>query len=89
MPTIRVPPSYRGPTHGEEEIAVVGDSVRACFDDAEKRYPGFREQVLTAEGEPHRFVRLFLNGTVLSGGALGCAVAPEDEITVLAMIAGG
>lgn len=89
MATIRVPPPYRGPTQGEEEIEAVGATVRACLDDVEKHYPGFLAQVLTVQGEPHRFVRLFLNGTALLGDALDRAIAPEDEIAILATIAGG
>lgn len=89
MPTLRIPPPYRGPTKGEAEIEVDGATVRACLDAAEARYPGFREQVLTPAGETHRFVRLFLNGSALPAGALDRSVAPRDEIAILATIAGG
>jgi molybdopterin converting factor small subunit len=89
MPIVRIPPPYRGPTKGAAEIEVAGDTVRACLDAAEARYPGFRAQVLTPAGETHRFVRLFLNGTALPSGALDRSVAPQDEIAILATIAGG
>jgi molybdopterin converting factor small subunit len=89
MPTVHVPPPYRGPTRGEAEIAVAGDTVRACLDAVEARYPGFRAQVLDAEGRVHRFVRLFLNGEPLGAGALAQPVRDGDRVEVLAAIAGG
>ena len=45
--------------------------------------------MLDPHGEPHRFVRLFLNGDELGEGALATPVGPGDEIEVLAAIAGG
>lgn len=89
MPRISIPPPYRGPTRGEATVVVSGETVRACLDDAEARYPGLRDQVLDARGELHRFVRLFRNGGLLQGAALEALVDDEDEIAVVAAIAGG
>jgi molybdopterin synthase sulfur carrier subunit len=90
MPVVRVPPPYRGPTRGEAEIRVDGATVRDCLEAVEKRYPGFRAQVLDDAGQIHRFVRLFLNGEALDARrALDTRVAAEDAVEVLAAIAGG
>jgi len=90
MPTVRIPPPYRGPTRGEAEIQVTGSTVRECLEAVEARYPGFRAQVLDAAGGLHGFVRLFLNGEALAAGrALDTPVAAEDALEVLAAIAGG
>lgn len=90
MSTFLVPPPLRGPTRGEGEIPVRGATVRACLEEVEARCPGFRELVLTPAGAPHRWVRFFVNGEPLAAAsALERAVAENDEVSVLAAIAGG
>lgn len=87
MPKVSVPAALRGPTRGEAVIEVAGETIGACLDAVEERFPGFREQVLAADGSPHRFVKLFVNGEQVEGTAV--AVAEADEIEVLAAIGGG
>ncbi len=89
MPTVIVPPPYRGPTQGAERVDVTADTVGACLEEVERKYPGFLPQVLTADGRVHRFVKLFRNGASLDGGALEARVGPADEVEILAAIAGG
>lgn len=92
MPVVLVPTAYRGPTQGESRIEVSGATLRDCFDEIEARHPGFRELVVDARsGGPHRFVKLFVNGELLGREPemLDRPVAEQDEIEVLAAIAGG
>lgn len=89
MVKVVVPPPYRGPTRGEAEIAVDGDTVRECLEEVEARYPGFAELIWAPEGKLHRFVRLFLNEQSVDPAALDIPVQQGDEITLLAAIAGG
>jgi molybdopterin converting factor small subunit len=89
VPNVKIPPPYRGPTRGLAEVKVEGATVRACLDAVEALHPGFLPQVLDPSGEPHRFVRLFLNGDELGADALATPVGPGDELEVLAAIAGG
>lgn len=86
MPTVKVPPPYRGPTGGLESIPVRGATVRECIEAVEAAHPGFAGQVFAANGEPHRFVKLFVNGEQAPPEA---PVADGDEVEVLAAIAGG
>ena len=89
MPTIVIPPPYRGSTQGLERIEVAGHTVRDCIDAVSARFPGFRPLVLDANGKVHRFVKLFRNGDQLSGDVLATVIAEGDELQVLAAIAGG
>ena len=89
VPKVKIPPPYRGPTRGASEVKVEGETVLACLDAVESLHPGFRPQVLDEKGQPHRFVRLFLNGDELGEDALATRVGPGDELEVLAAIAGG
>jgi len=86
VPTVHVPPPYRGPTGGEAEIPVEGATVRECIDAVEGVHPGFAAQVLGEDGKAHRFVRLFVNG---EPAELDQAVGASDSVEVLAAIAGG
>ncbi len=89
MPVIEVPRRYRVPTGGQATIAIDGDTVRICLENAEAKYPGFGELVLDADGELRRFVRLFVNGEALARDALDSPVGSADTISVLAAAAGG
>ena len=89
MAKVIVPSPYQGPTGGRGEIEVDAGSVRACIEALEARFPGFGAQVFDAQGQPHRFVKLFRNGELVEPGALDTPIMASDEIEVLAAIAGG
>ena len=89
MPTVSVPPAYQGPTRGEGEIQVQGDTVRACLEAIEDKHPGFLAQIFDERGGLHRFVKLFLNEEPVEQAGLGLAVAPDDAIAIVAAIGGG
>ena len=89
MPTIVIPPPYRGSTQGLERIEVAGRTVRDCIDAVSALHPAFGPLVLDKNGSLHRFVKLFRNGDQLGGDVLATAIAEGDELHVLAAIAGG
>ena len=89
MPVVLVPTAYRGPTGGEAEIPVEGTTVLACLEAVEAKFPGFLGQVLDEGGAVHRFVKLFVNREQIDSSALSTELAPEDQLEVLAAIAGG
>jgi sulfur-carrier protein len=88
--TIKLPAVLRQQANGERAIEVeagtIGDAVQALVG----RHPGLAEQLLTSDGELHRFVNVYLNGRdvrYLEG--LATPVAERDEIRLLPAIAGG
>lgn len=89
MPTLAIPPPYRGPTGGADEIEIPQGTVAECLEAVEVRFPGFRAQVVDPAGRVHRFVQLFRNGDQLTGDALAEQIGPGDRLEVLAAIAGG
>lgn len=86
MPRVLIPPPYQGPTGGRAAVEVRAGTVRECIDAVEAAHPGFATLVLAPSGEPHAFVKLFVNGEQSPPEA---AVGPDDEVEVLAAIAGG
>ena len=89
MPNVRIPPPYRGPTQGTAELSVEGANVLACLEAVERKYATFLAQVLDEDGNVHRFVKLFKNGQQLRGNVLGERLAADDDLEIVAAIAGG
>jgi len=92
MAVVLIPVIFRGPTHGEAKVDTRVDTIGACFDAVEEKFPGLRELVIDPEtGGIHRFVKLTLNGVLLdrTPTILDTPVSATDEIEVIAAIAGG
>ena len=89
MPTVRIPPPYRGPTQGTGELRVEGATVLECLEAVERKFATFLPQVLDEDGNVHRFVKLFKNGAQLRGDALRERLGADDELEIVAAIAGG
>lgn len=90
MSVVKLPSVLRSNAGGQREIevdgATIGDAVGALVE----RHPALREQLLTPEGDLHRFVNVYLNGRdvrYLEG--LSTPVGERDEIRLLPAIAGG
>ena len=89
MPSVRIPPPYRGPTLGAAAVDVDGVTVGAALDAVERKYPGFLAQVLDDDGNVHGFVKLFKNGEQIVRDPLRTPLAARDDLEILAAIAGG
>jgi molybdopterin converting factor small subunit len=89
MPTVKIPPPYRGPTHGKAVIEVAGETVRGCIEAVEAEYPGIAELVFDPAGGVQPFVTLFRNGDELGRDEADASVGPDDDVEILAAIAGG
>ena len=90
MSTIKLPSVLRAHANGEREIDVQGGTVGDAVQALVERHPGLAEQLLTADGELHRFVNVYVNGRdvrYLEG--LSTPIEARDEIRLLPAIAGG
>ena len=90
MSTIKLPSVLRANANGERSIEVEGGTVGDAVQALVGRHPGLAEQLLTADGELHRFVNVYVNGRdvrYLEG--LATPIAARDEIRLLPAIAGG
>ena len=89
MSTVRLPSVLRANANGERAIevdgATIGDAVQALVG----RHPALAGQLLTPDGELHRFVNVYLNGRdVRYLAGLETPVEERDEIRLLPAIAG-
>jgi molybdopterin converting factor small subunit len=89
MPSVKIPPPYRGPTRGLAAVPVEAGTVGGCLEAVCAQFPGFSEQIFDAAGGVHGFVSLFVNGEEVDRAALDEPVSGDDELEILAAIAGG
>jgi len=90
MSTIRLPQVLRQQANGERAIEVDGATVGEAVQALVGRHPALATQLLTAEGELHRFVNVYVNGRdVRYLAGLETPVDERDEIRLLPAIAGG
>jgi sulfur carrier protein ThiS len=89
MPRVIIPPPFRGPTRGQEEVKVDGETIRECLEAVEAEHKGFLVQVVRKDGAAQRFVKLFVGGEQVGEGNLDMKLGIDDEIEILAAIGGG
>jgi sulfur-carrier protein len=90
MSTVKLPSVLRAQANGEKQIEVEGGTIGEAVQSLVGRHPALGEQLLTPEGELHRFVNVYLNGRdVRYLDGLQTPVGERDEIRLLPAIAGG
>lgn len=90
MSKVRIPPVLRTQVNGQKEVAASGSTVGEILRDVVSRYPQMGEQLLTSDGELHRFVNVYLNGQdVRYLQLLETPVTERDAVIILPAMAGG
>ena len=90
MSTVRLPAVLRQQANGERAIEVDGATIGDAVQSLVGRHPALAGQLLTPEGDLHRFVNVYLNGQdVRYLAGLETPVGERDEIRLLPAIAGG
>ncbi|MBM4415008.1 MAG: MoaD/ThiS family protein [Chloroflexi bacterium] len=75
---------------GQRQLDAEGLNVAELIDDIERRYPGFRAQLMDEHGQLHRFVNIYLNDEdirFMQGAAT--ALSDGDCVSILPALAGG
>ena len=90
MSTVRLPAVLRAQANGERAIEVAGSTIGDAVQSLVGRHPALAGQLLTPDGDLHRFVNVYLNGQdVRYLAGLETPVGDRDEIRLLPAIAGG
>ena len=75
---------------GAKSVNADGATVGEVLKNLEQNYPGFKSQVLSDDGELHRFVNIYKNDEDIRFlGQLGTAVGEGDILSILPALAGG
>lgn len=87
---VRVTALLQKAVGGAKSVPSEGETISGLLDYLEQKYPGFKGQVLTEEGELHRFVNIYKNDEDIRYlGNLDTPVESGDVISILPALAGG
>jgi molybdopterin synthase sulfur carrier subunit len=87
---IRLPTVLRPAAGGKSTVSVDGSTIGEVLTNLVDANPGMKGQVLTDDGELHRFVNVYLNDDdVRYLDKLATAVSNGDTISILPAVAGG
>ncbi len=90
MSTVRIPPVLRPAVGGVRELTVDGGTVGEVLEAIYAEHPAVRQQLVTEEGELHRFVNLYVNDEdVRMLEWLDTPVGERDTVLILPAMAGG
>ena len=87
---VRIPTVFRKFTGGDPTVELEAGTIADLVDQLEARHPGMREQLLTPEGQLHRFVNVYVNDEDARYlDKLDTKVADGDTVSLLPSVAGG
>jgi sulfur-carrier protein len=87
---VRIPTVFRKFTQGDAVIELEPGTVADLIDQLENRYPGMKQQLLTDQGDLHRFVNIYVNDEDARYlEKLETKVAEGDKVALLPSVAGG
>ncbi len=87
---VQIPQIFRRHTNGSLTVRATGGTLREVLADLDRAYPGLRGQLLTPDGELHRFLNVYVNQEdvrFLQGQET--RLADGDLVTILPAVAGG
>ena len=87
---VRIPTVFRKFTGNQAVIEVDGGTIADVIDQLETLHPGLKEQLMTGEGQLHRFVNVYVNDEDARYlEQLETKVAEGDTVSLLPSVAGG
>jgi MoaD family protein len=87
---VRIPTVFRRFTGGESSVELEPGTVSNLIEQLEQRYPGMGEQILTPEGDLHRFINIYVNDEDARYlEKLDTKVTDGDTVSLLPSVAGG
>jgi sulfur-carrier protein len=87
---VRIPTVFRKFTQGDAVVKLEPGTVADLIDQLENRYPGMKQQLLTDQGDLHRFVNIYVNDEDARYlEKLETKVAEGDKVALLPSVAGG
>ena len=87
---VKIPTVFRKFTNNESTVSVEPGTIAQLIDQLDQRYPGFKEQVMTQDGQLHRFVNVYVNDEDARYlEKLDTKVTEGDKVSLLPSVAGG
>jgi sulfur-carrier protein len=90
VPDVRLPTLLRQHAGGQVSVNVDGATIGEVLEDLQSSYPGMAGQLVTEDGNLHKFVNVYLNDDdVRYMDKLDTKVQASDTISILPAVAGG
>jgi len=87
---VRLPTVLRSHAGGQASVSANGSTIGEVLADLTRSYPGMSGQLLTDEGDLHRFVNVYVNDDdVRYLDRLDTKVTDGDSVSILPAVAGG
>lgn len=84
---VLLPSPLAGYTAGKREVEAEGATLAELLADLDRRYPGIRFRVVDEQDAVRPHIRFFVNRELVR--SIGVALAPGDEVLVVAALSGG
>jgi molybdopterin converting factor small subunit len=69
------------------EVEATGATLAELFADLDRRYPGLRFRVIDEQDAIRPHIKVFVNGA--QAPSIAAALAPDDQVLVVAALSGG
>ena len=91
MPSeVRLPTVLRQYAGGQATVKAQGETVRQALEDLVLQFPQLNGQVVTEDGELHKFVNVYVgDDDIRYLDKLDTKLTGDDTITILPAVAGG
>ncbi len=87
---VRIPTVFRKFTGDASVVEVEPGTISDVIDQLESKHPGLKEQLMTEEGDLHRFVNVYVNDEDARYlEKLDTKVSEGDTVSLLPSVAGG
>jgi molybdopterin converting factor small subunit len=90
VPEVNLPNLLRQHAGGQRSVRVAGATIGEVLEALQREYPGMSGQLVTPDGQLHKFVNVYLNDDdVRYMDKLDTKVQADDSISILPAVAGG
>jgi molybdopterin synthase sulfur carrier subunit len=90
MVKISLPPAFQKFTAGISSVELDAERIDQLLKALENKFPDLKTRLLNQDGEPQKFMRIFLNGDdILDLEGLKTKLKSKDSIRILMALAGG
>lgn len=87
---VKIPTVFRKFTNNEASVELEPGTISDLIDQLDSRFPGFKDQIITSEGQLHRFVNVYVNDEDARYlEKLDTKVTEGDKVSLLPSVAGG
>jgi MoaD family protein len=87
---VRIPTVFRKFTEGQSSVELSPGTIADLVDQLDQRHPGMKEQLLSSDGQLHRFVNVYVNDEDARYlEKLDTKVSDGDTVSLLPSVAGG